>query len=136
MIRVNSSKFPPFFSPQNLVRQNESEIMQLREIINEKDEESRKNLTILDAKLQELEHLKKNIGNMGTVSACLVKHSMIKSAGYYVIPSIQKIAFERPSICMSVRKRIIFTLCWEHFLTNFLQTCYDIGKECPGILDG
>ena len=51
------------------MRQNESEIGQLREIISEKDEESRKNLSILDAKLQELEHLKKNIGNMGTVSA-------------------------------------------------------------------
>ena len=46
----------------------------------------------------------------------------LKSVGYYVIPSIQKL---RSSVRLSVRQRIIFTLCWEHFLTNFLQTCYE-----------
>ena len=53
-------------------------------------------------------------------------HFLYQSAGYYVIPSNQKLHLSvRPSICMSVRQRIISTLCWEHFLTNFLQTCYE-----------
>ena len=41
---------------------------------------------------------------------------------------IQKIAVEclsvRLSVRLSVLQRIVFTLCWEHFLTNFVQTCY------------
>ena len=37
----------------------------LREAISEKDAESQKHLSILDLKLQELETLKKNIGNAG-----------------------------------------------------------------------
>ena len=63
----------------------------------------------------------------------------LKSAGYNVIPSIQKIAFECQSVCLSVRLLVrlsvrlsvhtsvsaSFSLCWEHFLTNFLQTCYE-----------
>ena len=32
--------------------------------------------------------------------------------------------FVCPSVRQSDRQHIIFTLCWEHFLTNFLQTCY------------
>ena len=71
---------------QVIVRQNESEIGQLREIINEKDEESRKNLSMLDAKLQELEHLKKNIGNMGTVSACYKQYNVQFVFLYIAIP--------------------------------------------------
>ena len=31
----------------------------------------------------------------------------------------------RLSVRPSVRQRIVFTLCWEHFLKNFLQTCYE-----------
>ena len=62
-----------------------------------------------------------------------------KSAGYYVIPSIQKIAFDCPSVrpavrlsvypsvcpsvclyvCPSVRQSIVFTLCREHFFNRF-----------------
>lgn len=49
---------------QEVLRQNEAENAALREAINEKDAESQKHLNILDAKLQELENLKKNIGNI------------------------------------------------------------------------
>ena len=43
----------------------------------------------------------------------------------------------RKSVRPSVHQRIIFTLCWEHFLTNFLQTFrVDIGKECLGLQMG
>ena len=47
---------------QENLRQNEAENSALREAINEKDAESQKHLSTLDAKLQELENLKKNIG--------------------------------------------------------------------------
>ena len=63
----------------------------------------------------------------------------LKSAGYYVIPSFQKIAVERLSVCTSIRQRIVFTLSWEHFLTIFFFKLYmrvDSGNECPGIADG
>ena len=41
----------------------------------------------------------------------------------------------RSSVRLAVRQGIIFTLCWEHFLTK-LAMKVDIGKECPGIADG
>ena len=34
-----------------------------------------------------------------------------------------KIAFECPSVPPSISAS--FSLCWEHFLTDFLQTCYE-----------
>ena len=54
----------------------------------------------------------------------------LKSAGYYVIPSIQKFAFEclsvrpsvRLSVRLSVRQHFVSALYLEHFLTDFLQT--------------
>ena len=64
----------------------------------------------------------------------LIYPTTLKSAGYYVIPSIQKIALECPSVCPSVclsvctpvRKRIVFILCWEHFLLHEVTylVCY------------
>ncbi|XP_053373201.1 formin-like protein isoform X2 [Mercenaria mercenaria] len=48
---------------KEILRQNEAENTALREAINEKDAESQKHLSTLDAKLQELENLKKNIGS-------------------------------------------------------------------------
>lgn len=45
------------------VKQYETENLALREAINEKDLESQKQLSTLDAKLQELENLKKNMGS-------------------------------------------------------------------------
>ena len=54
----------------------------------------------------------------------------LKSAGYYVIPSIQKIAFECPSVCLSVCTSVRPSAHRFHsllgaFLTNFLQHCYE-----------
>ena len=46
----------------------------------------------------------------------------LKSAGYYVVPSIQNIAFECPSVCPSAHR---FHSLLGAFLTNFLQTCYE-----------
>jgi len=51
-----------FLFVQDSLRQHEAENLALREAISEKDAESQKHLNILDLKLQELEHLKKNIG--------------------------------------------------------------------------
>ena len=48
----------------------------------------------------------------------------LKSVGYYVIPSVQKFAFECPSVCLFIRQRFVSALYLEHFLTNFLQTLY------------
>ncbi|XP_052770325.1 formin-like protein isoform X2 [Mya arenaria] len=45
------------------LRQGEAENSALREAINQKESESQKQLSTLDAKLQELENLKKNIGS-------------------------------------------------------------------------
>ena len=41
----------------------------------------------------------------------------LKSAGYFVIPFIQKFA-------LSVRHHLISSLYLEHFLTDFLHTLY------------
>ena len=66
----------------------------------------------------------------------------LKSAGYYVIPSVQKFAFEcpsvrpyvRPSVRTSVRQRFVSALYLEHFLTDFLQTLYKIlGRSGLGL---
>ena len=66
----------------------------------------------------------------------LLYPATLKSVGYYVIPSIQKIAFEHPSICPSVRpsihQRIVFTLS----IFFKLGMRVDIVKECSGIADG
>ena len=51
-----------FLSLQETVRQSEAENAALREAINQKDMESQKHLSTLDAKLMELENLKKNLG--------------------------------------------------------------------------
>ena len=61
----------------------------------------------------------------------------LKSAGYYVIPSIQKIAFEFPSVCMFVQQRNVSTLSWEHFFNQFSSISMKvyIGKDSPGIAD-
>ena len=61
----------------------------------------------------------------------------LKSAGYYVIPSIQKIAFECPSIGPSAAHRF-HSLLGAFFSPIFFKLAMrvDIGKECPGIADG
>ena len=72
----------------------------------------------------------------------------LKSVGYYVIPSIQKLAFERPfigpslrpSVCPSRRPSVSasFSLSAGTFFTNSfkLGMRVDIVKECSGIADG
>jgi len=50
------------------VRQSEAENAALREAINQKDMESQKHLSTLDAKLMELENLKKNLGTLAGLS--------------------------------------------------------------------
>ena len=44
--------------------------------------------------------------------------AILKSVVCYTLHS--KIVFERPSVSLFVCQRIVFTLCWEHFLTKFL----------------
>ena len=44
----------------------------------------------------------------------------LKSVGYYVIPSVQKFAFE----CPSFHQHFVSALYLEHLLTDFLQTLY------------
>ena len=47
------------------------------------------------------------ISDLGTtLQICFLYPATLKSAGYYVIPSIQKIAFECPSVRSSVRPSI------------------------------
>jgi len=53
---------------QETVRQSEAENAALREAINQKDMESQKHLSTLDAKLMELENLKKNLGTLAGLS--------------------------------------------------------------------
>ena len=73
----------------------------------------------------------------------------LKSAGYYVIPSIQKIAFECPSVrlsvcpsvCPSVRPSVSasFSLSAGSIFEPIffkLGMRVDIGKECSGIANG
>ena len=55
------------------MRNSESELNALRDAISEKDQESQKHLSILDAKMQELEFLKKNITNSGTYRTMHIK---------------------------------------------------------------
>ncbi|XP_052246158.1 formin-like protein isoform X2 [Dreissena polymorpha] len=55
---------------KEILRQQEAENAALRDVISEKDAESQKALSTLDAKMQELENLKKNIGSgIGAASA-------------------------------------------------------------------
>ena len=57
----------------------------------------------------------------------------LKSAGYYVIPSAQKFAFECPSVSASFQlsvRRIFQPIFFK------LGIRVDIGKECLGIADG
>lgn len=51
------------FVYQEDLREKESEMNTLRKTVNEKDEESRKRQSMLDAKLQELEVLKNQVGS-------------------------------------------------------------------------
>ena len=82
-------------------------------------------------------------------STFLLYPATLISAGYYVIPSIQKNAFEcpsvRPYVCPSVRPSVrpsvsaSFSLsAWSIFQPIFFKLAMgvDIGKECPGIADG
>ena len=87
---------------------------------------------ILNLNLSMLSHLQSCIRttiDSTTVSlAGFLYPATLKSGGYSVLPSIQKkIAFKCPSVRLyvppAVRQRIILTRYWEHFLTNFLQTC-------------
>ena len=58
-------------------------------------------------------------------------HRHLKSAGYYVIPSVQKIALSVraspsvfPSVRLSVRHHFVSALYFEHLLTDLLQTLH------------
>ena len=67
----------------------------------------------------------------------IYKNITLKSVGYYVIPSIQKIAFECPPICLSVSA--LFSLSAGGIFNQFyskLAMRVDIGKACPRIADG
>ena len=56
---------------------------------------------------------------------CIFIPRHFKCAGYCVIPSIQKKRSSvRPSVCLYVRQRIVFTLLGA-FFNQFLQTCYE-----------
>ena len=46
-------------------------------------------------------------------------HATLKSAGYYVIPSVQKFAFERPSVRTSIHQHFVSALHLEHFFDRF-----------------
>ena len=65
----------------------------------------------------------------------------LKSVGYYVIPSLQKFAFECPSVRLSVRRSI--SASFQLPARCIIQPIFfkfgirvDIGKECLGIADG
>ena len=61
----------------------------------------------------------------------------LKSAGYYVIPSVQKFAFECPSVRPSVSASFQLSAGWIFKPIFFkLGMRVDIGKACPGIADG
>ena len=61
----------------------------------------------------------------------------LKSAGYYVIPSVQKFAFECPSVCPSVSASFQLSAgCIFKPIVFKLGMRVDIGKACPGIADG
>ena len=68
----------------------------------------------------------------------LLYPAYLKSAGYNVIPSIKKIAFECPSVCLSVPQRIVSLSAGSIFQPIFFKLALkvDIGKECPGIAEG
>lgn len=55
---------------QELLEKYESEMDNLRKTVTEKDEESRKRQSLLDAKLQELEHIKSISGKYITILLC------------------------------------------------------------------
>lgn len=55
---------------QELLEKYESEMDNLRKTVTEKDEESRKRQSLLDAKLQELEHIKSISGKYTTILLC------------------------------------------------------------------
>ena len=59
----------------------------------------------------------------------------LKSVGYYVIPYVQKFAFECPSVRPSA---LHFNSLLGAFLLIFfkLGMRVGIGKECPGVADG
>ena len=63
----------------------------------------------------------------------------LKSAGYYVLPSIQKMCSSVcPSACMSVCMSVChFLSAGSIFEPIFFKLAMrvDIGKECPGIAD-
>ena len=60
----------------------------------------------------------------------------LKSAGYYVIPSVQKFAFESPSIRPSVSASFkLSARCVFQPIFFKLGIRVDIGKECLGIAD-
>ena len=59
-----------------------------------------------------------DVKNLFPLTLPFLYPATLNSAGYYVIPSVQKFAFE----CPSVRQRFVSALYLEHFLTDFLQT--------------
>ena len=67
----------------------------------------------------------------------LLYPATLKSAGYYVIPSIQKIALECPSVCPSVSASFSLS-AGSIFKPIFFKLAMrvDIGKECHWIADG
>ena len=58
----------------------------------------------------------------------------LKSVGYYVIPSIQKIVFECPSVCQHIFSLSAGSIFYPIFFKLAMRV--DIGKECLGIADG
>ena len=70
----------------------------------------------------------------------LLYPATLKSAGYYVIPSIQKIAFECPSLCMSVRASALrfhslLTAFFNQFSSNLLWELI-LGRSVLGLQMG
>ena len=71
---------------------------------------------------------------------CLLYPATLKSTGYYVIMSIQKL---RSSVCPSVRLFVRPSAHRFHSLLGAFKPIFfklamrvDIGKECPGVADG
>ena len=70
--------------------------------------------------------------------SCIVIPGHFKSMGYYVIPSIRKIAFKRLYVRPSIHQRIVFTLLgafYNQFSSNLLLELI-LGRSVLGLQMG